>query len=51
VNDKVDHIVTAGADTVVGCDMGCLLNIAGAVSRRGLPIKTMHMAQILDSRE
>jgi len=50
VNDKVDHIVSAGADTVVGCDMGCLLNIAGAVSRRGLPIKTMHMAQILDSR-
>jgi L-lactate dehydrogenase complex protein LldE len=50
VNDKVDHIVNAGADTVVGCDMGCLLNIAGAVSRRGLPIKTMHMAQILDSR-
>jgi L-lactate dehydrogenase complex protein LldE len=51
VNDKVDHIVNAGADTVVGCDMGCLLNIAGAVSRRGLPIKTMHMAQILDSRK
>jgi len=28
-----------------------LLNIAGAVSRRGLPIKTMHIAQILDSRK
>jgi L-lactate dehydrogenase complex protein LldE len=51
VNDKVDHIVTAGAETVVGCDMGCLLNIAGAVSRRGLPIRTMHISQILDSRE
>lgn len=51
VNDKVDHIVNARADTVVGCDMGCLLNIAGAVSRRGLPIKTMHIAQILDSRK
>jgi len=50
VNDKVDHIVAAGADTVVGCDMGCLLNIAGAVSRRGLPIKTMHIAQILAQR-
>jgi L-lactate dehydrogenase complex protein LldE len=47
VNDKVDHIVNSGADTVVACDTGCLLNIAGAVSRRGLPIKTMHIAEIL----
>jgi L-lactate dehydrogenase complex protein LldE len=50
VNDKVDHIVNSGADTVVGCDTGCLLNIAGAVSRRGLPIRTMHIAEILANR-
>ncbi len=50
-NDKVDHIVNSGADTVVGCDTGCLLNIAGAVSRRGLPIKTMHIAEILAGRK
>jgi L-lactate dehydrogenase complex protein LldE len=51
VNDKVDHIVNSGADAVVGCDTGCLLNIAGAVSRRGLTIKTMHMAEILAHRQ
>jgi L-lactate dehydrogenase complex protein LldE len=50
VNDKVDHIVNSGAGTVVGCDTGCLLNIAGAVSRRGLSIKTMHIAEILAHR-
>jgi L-lactate dehydrogenase complex protein LldE len=50
VNDKIDHIVNCGAQTVVGCDTGCLLNIAGAVSRRGLPIKTMHIAEILARR-
>jgi L-lactate dehydrogenase complex protein LldE len=50
VNDKVDHIVNSGAGTVVGCDTGCLLNIAGAISRRGLPIKTMHIAEILANR-
>jgi L-lactate dehydrogenase complex protein LldE len=50
VNDKVDHIVNSGADTVVGCDTGCLVNIAGAVSRRGLPIKTLHIAEILARR-
>ena len=47
VNDKVNHILNSGADTVVGCDTGCLLNISGAISRRGLPIKTIHIAQIL----
>jgi L-lactate dehydrogenase complex protein LldE len=51
VNDKVDHIVNSGADIVVGCDTGCLLNIAGAVHRRRLPIKTMHIAQILAKSE
>jgi len=50
VNDKVDHIVNSGADTVVGCDTGCLLNIAGAASRRGLAIKAMHIAEILANR-
>ncbi len=51
VNDKVDPIVNSGAETVVGCDAGCLLIIAGAVSRRGLPIKTLHIAEILVHRE
>lgn len=47
VDDKVDHIIASGADTVVGCDTGCLLNIAGAISRRRLAIKTLHIAEIL----
>jgi L-lactate dehydrogenase complex protein LldE len=47
VNDKVDHIVDSGAQAVVGCDTGCLLNIAGAIRRRGLPIRTLHIAEIL----
>jgi L-lactate dehydrogenase complex protein LldE len=51
VTDKVDHILNSGADTVVGCDTGCLLNISGAISRRGLPIKTMHIAEILAYRD
>ena len=47
VEDKVNNIIDSGADTVVGCDMGCLMNIQGRLSRRGLDIKTMHIAQIL----
>jgi len=49
VTDKVKNIMDTGADVVVGCDMGCLMNIQGKLSRLGSPIKVMHIAQILDS--
>ena len=45
--DKVDNIIACGADTVVGCDMGCLMNIQGMLNRMGSDIKIMHIAQIL----
>jgi L-lactate dehydrogenase complex protein LldE len=45
--DKVDNIIASGADTVVGCDMGCLMNIQGMLSRQGSSIRVMHIAQLL----
>jgi L-lactate dehydrogenase complex protein LldE len=50
VTDKVKNIIGSGADTVVGCDMGCLMNIQGKLGRIGSSIKTMHIAQILASK-
>jgi len=50
VDDKVRHIIDTGADAVVGCDMGCLMNIQGRLSRVGSPIKVMHIAQLLSER-
>ena len=47
VQDKVKNIIDSGADTVIGCDMGCLMNIQGMLSRSGSAIKTMHIAQLL----
>jgi L-lactate dehydrogenase complex protein LldE len=47
VTDKVDSILQTGADTVVSIDSSCLMQIRGAISRRGLPIRTMHLAEIL----
>lgn len=49
VTDKVKNIMDAKADVVVGCDMGCLMNIQGKLSRLGSRIKVMHLAQILAS--
>jgi len=47
LEDKVQNIVASGADAVVGCDMGCLMNIEGMLSRKGLSIKVLHIAQVL----
>ena len=47
VIDKVKNIIDTNADAVVGCDMGCLMNIQGKLSRLGSSIKVMHIAQIL----
>ena len=47
VSDKFKNIIATGADAVVGCDMGCLMNIQGKLSRMGSDIQVMHLAQIL----
>ncbi len=47
--DKVNNIIDSGADTVVGCDMGCLMNIQGMLSRKGSSLRVMHIAQLLAS--
>jgi len=47
VGDKADDIVATGADLVLGGDMGCLMNIAGMLKRRGSPIQARHVAEVL----
>ncbi len=47
VDDKIAHIQASGATTVLGGDLGCLLNIAGRIQRRGLPVRVMHAAEML----
>ncbi len=47
VDDKVNNIISSGADTVTGCDVSCLMNIQGRLSRIGSSVKTLHIAQLL----
>jgi L-lactate dehydrogenase complex protein LldE len=46
-DDKYEDIRSTGADTVSGCDLGCLMNIADAIKRNGANIKTKHIAEVL----
>jgi len=47
VTDKVALAKVTGADTVLGGDLGCLLNIAGRLSRLNEPMKVYHVAEVL----
>ncbi len=47
---KIESIQRTGAATVVSIDSSCLMQLQGAISRAGLHIRTMHLAEVLASR-
>lgn len=47
VDAKVNDIVATGAGTVLAGDLGCLMNIAGRLQRRGVPVRARHAAEVL----
>ncbi len=47
VSDKVADIIATDAETLLAGDLGCLLNIAGRLSREGRHIKVRHVAEVL----
>jgi len=46
-NDKVADIAATGAQCVLAGDLGCLLQIAGKLSRAGSPVEARHVAEVL----
>ncbi|CCH53327.1 protein of unknown function DUF224 cysteine-rich region domain protein [Fibrisoma limi BUZ 3] len=47
VQDHVDH----GAQVITGGDMSCLMHLEGIVRRRKLPVRVMHVAEILNAEK
>lgn len=47
LQDKIDSVEKSGADVVVASDVGCLMHIAGGLSRQAMAAKTMHIAELL----
>jgi L-lactate dehydrogenase complex protein LldE len=46
-DDKAESIIATGADTVTGCDCGCLMNIKDALGKRGSSVKVKHIAELV----
>jgi L-lactate dehydrogenase complex protein LldE len=47
VEEKTGHVAATGADTLLAGDLGCLLNLAGKLSREGSAVKVRHVAEVL----
>ncbi len=46
---KLDSVEASGADYVVTCDAGCLMQMGGGLRRRGSRVRALHLADVLSS--
>jgi L-lactate dehydrogenase complex protein LldE len=46
---KVQHIVNTNADYLISTDLSCLMHIGGVMEKKALPIKSLHLADVLAS--
>jgi L-lactate dehydrogenase complex protein LldE len=46
-SDKTADVAATGADTLLAGDLGCLLNMAGRMTREGRAVRVRHVAEVL----
>ncbi|WP_207063770.1 (Fe-S)-binding protein [Motiliproteus sp. SC1-56] len=47
VSNKTSNATATQADTLLGGDLGCLLNMAGKLKREGSPLQVRHVVEVL----
>ena len=47
VDEKAANVENTGAQMLLGGDLGCLMNMAGRLSRRGSKVRVMHAIEVL----
>lgn len=47
--DKIDEVLSSGAEVLTAGDTSCLMHLGGLLSRRRAGLRVMHMAEILAS--
>lgn len=48
MNEKLDNVTASGAEYLIASDAGCLMHLGGGITRRGLKVKPIHIAEVLD---
>ncbi len=49
-DEKLRSVQRSGAETLVACDMSCLMQMDGRARRLGLPLRCLHIAEVLSAR-
>ncbi len=48
-DQKVNHALKTGAEYIISTDLSCLMHLQSFITGKGLPISTMHIADVLAS--
>ena len=48
LDKKLANVEATGADCVVACDAGCLMQMRGGLSRRSSRVRALHLAEVLE---
>jgi len=48
--DKIRHHMETGAEYITGADSSCLMHMQGIIEREHLPIRMIHVVEILASQ-
>jgi L-lactate dehydrogenase complex protein LldE len=47
---KVEQVIKTGASHIISTDMGCLMHLEGYIRKNNIPLKTIHLADVLAGR-
>jgi L-lactate dehydrogenase complex protein LldE len=48
-DQKVNHAMKTGAEYMISTDLSCLMHLDGYIRYKGLPLKTLHIADVLSN--
>jgi L-lactate dehydrogenase complex protein LldE len=51
MNDKLRNVSSSEAEYLIASDNGCLLHIRGGASRKNLPWRALHLAELLAKQD
>lgn len=48
-DQKINHALSTGASHIVSTDISCLMHLQGIITKKAIPLTTMHIADVLAS--
>ncbi len=48
-DQKINHALDTGASHIISTDLSCLMHLQGIITKKNLPITTLHIADVLAS--